>query len=203
MAENPGKITLWAVEIFIATADEGSISAAARRVGASASAVSQQLSNLESALGATLLDRSTRPVNLTPAGAMFRRRAHVILNEAAQARAELASSDFSTLTRFRLGVIEDFDADVTPALLSDMASELSHCQFLLETGASHKLFDLLDGRDTPMRRSLCSTPQRLCFSQVFRRGSNKVMRCITRITLPIRRLTPSCPTRSWRFISFY
>jgi len=146
MAESPGKITLWAVEIFIATADEGSISAAARRVGASASAVSQQLSNLESALGATLLDRSTRPVNLTPAGAMFRRRAHVILNEAAQARAELASSDLSTLTRFRLGMIEDFDADVTPALLSDMASELSHCQFLLETGASHKLFDLLDAR---------------------------------------------------------
>lgn len=146
MPDTPGKITLWGIEIFIATADEGSISAAARRVGASASAVSQQLTSLEGAVGAVLLDRSTRPVSLTPAGAMFRRRAQVIQNEAEQARAELATADFSTLTSFRLGMIEDFDADVTPALLSDMASDLSHCQFLLETGASHKLFDLLDSR---------------------------------------------------------
>ncbi|WP_107495699.1 LysR family transcriptional regulator [Thalassobius sp. I31.1] len=146
MPDSPGKITLWGIEIFIATADEGSISAAARRVGASASAVSQQLTSLEAAVGATLLNRSTRPVSLTPAGAMFRRRAQVIQNEAEQARAELATSDLSTLTSFRLGMIEDFDADVTPALLSDMATDLSHCQFLLETGASHKLFGLLDSR---------------------------------------------------------
>ena len=146
MVESSGKVTLWAIEIFLATADEGAISAAARRVGASSSAVSQQLSSLETALGAVLLDRSTRPVSLTPAGAMFRRRALMILNEAEQARVELASSDFSTLTRFRIGIIEDFDADVTPALLSEMASDLSDCQFLLETGASHKLNDLLDSR---------------------------------------------------------
>lgn len=146
MPDSPGKITLWGLEIFIATADEGSISAAARRVGASASAVSQQLTGLEAAVGATLLNRSTRPVSLTPAGTMFRRRAQVIQNEAEQARAELATSDYSAMTSFRLGMIEDFDADVTPGLLSDMASDLSHCQFLLETGASHKLFDLLDSR---------------------------------------------------------
>nr|WP_106743800.1 LysR family transcriptional regulator [Yoonia maritima] len=141
-----GKITLWGVEVFVATAEEASISGAARRLGSSAATVSQQLTNLEGAIGATLLNRSERPVTLTPAGEMFLRRANTILNEADQAKAELAMADFSRLTRFRLGMIEDFDADVTPGLLTAMSDDLKNCQFLLETGASHRLFDLLDSR---------------------------------------------------------
>jgi len=146
MVTSTGRITLWGIEVFLATADEGSISAAARRLEASPSAVSQQLSNLEAALGTVLLNRASRPVSLTPAGEIFRKRAQLIVNEASQARAELANSDMSALTRFRLGMIEDFDADVTPRLLSDMADTLTGCQFLLETGASHRLYDLLDSR---------------------------------------------------------
>ena len=146
MADSPGRITLWGIEVFMAAADERSISAAARRLGASPSAVSQQLTNLESAIGATLLQRNARPIRLTPAGEIMHRRAQTILNEAAQARAELAMSDLSMLTRFRLGMIEDLEADVTPQLLTHMAGELRGCQFLLETGASHQLYDLLDAR---------------------------------------------------------
>lgn len=146
MVDSPGRITLWGIEVFVATAEEGSISAAARRLGASPSAVSQQLTNLESAIGATLLQRNARPVVLTPAGELFRRRASSILNEAAQARAELAMADMSALTRFRLGMIEDFEADVTPRLLTSLAADLRGCQFLLETGASHYLHDQLDAR---------------------------------------------------------
>jgi DNA-binding transcriptional LysR family regulator len=77
---------------------------------------------------------------------MFRRRASTILNEAALARAELANADMAALTRLRLGVIEDFEADVTPSLLTALAVQLSGCQFLLETGASHSLHDQLDAR---------------------------------------------------------
>ncbi|SDO41128.1 DNA-binding transcriptional regulator, LysR family [Lutimaribacter pacificus] len=146
MVDSPGRITLWGVEVFVATAEEGSISAAARRLGASPSAVSQQLTNLEGAIGATLLQRNTRPVVLTPAGEIFRRRAGAILNEAALARAELAMADMTNLTRFRLGMIEDFEADVTPRLLTRLAGDLRTSQFLLETGASHYLHDLLDAR---------------------------------------------------------
>ncbi|MCU0910547.1 MAG: LysR family transcriptional regulator [Rhodobacteraceae bacterium] len=146
MADAAYRLTLWGIEVFAAVADEGSVSAAARRLGASASAVSQQLSNLEEALGAALVDRSARPAALTPAGAMFRRRAEAILSEAAQARAELALADLSRLTEFRLGMIEDFDASVTPRLLSDMAEGLKGCHFLLETGPSHRLLEGLDIR---------------------------------------------------------
>ncbi len=146
MVDSPGRITLWGIEVFVATAEEGSISAAARRLGASASAVSQQLTNLEGAIGAVLLHRNARPVTLTPAGEVFRRRAATILNEASLARAELAMADLSALTRFRLGMIEDFEADVTPRLLTDLAASMKGCQFLLETGASHHLHDQLDAR---------------------------------------------------------
>src|SRR6056297_817203 len=146
MVENPGRITLGGIEVFMAAADERSISAAARRLGASPSAVSQQLTNLEGAVGATLLQRNARPIRLTPAGEIMHRRAQAILDEAAQARAELAMSHLTTLTRFRLGMIEDLEADVTPQLLTHMAGELKGCQFLLETGASHYLYDQLDAR---------------------------------------------------------
>jgi DNA-binding transcriptional LysR family regulator len=150
MAEGNGRITLWGMEVFVAAAEEHSISAAARRLDASPSAISQQLTNLETALGTALLNRGERPMTLTPAGEMFRRRAQTILNEAAQARAELAMQDLSALTQLRLGMIEDFDGNVTPRLLQEMAGELTEAQFLLETGPSHHLFGLLDTRGLDM-----------------------------------------------------
>ncbi|EAR51589.1 transcriptional regulator, LysR family putative [Oceanicola granulosus HTCC2516] len=146
MGQRQGRITLWGVEVFVATAEEASITAAARRLSTSAATISQQLTNLERDIGATLLNRSERPVTLTPAGETFLRRANAILNEAEQARAELALAGTGALTRLRLGMIEDFDADVTPRLLSEMAGALEPCQFLLETGASHRLFDQFEAR---------------------------------------------------------
>lgn len=146
MAEGQGRVTLWGIEVFLAAAEEGAVSAAARRLGVSPSAVSQQLSGLETALGAALLDRAARPLRVTPAGEMFRRHARTILDAEAEARAELAISDLSGLTTLRLGMIEDFDADVTPAFLTALADDLRGCRFLLETGASHRLLDGLEGR---------------------------------------------------------
>lgn len=150
MTEAAGRVTLWGIEAFLATVEEGSISAAARRLRASVSAVSQQISGLESALGAALLDRATRPLRVTPAGAMFLRHARTILNAAEEARADLALADLSGLTTLRLGVIEDLDADVTPALLEMLAQDLRTCRFLLETGASHRLRDQLESRALDM-----------------------------------------------------
>ncbi|TCO72496.1 LysR family transcriptional regulator [Rhodovulum euryhalinum] len=146
----PGRITLWGTEVFVAAAEEGTLSAAARRLGASVSAVSQQLAALETALGAALLDRAARPLVLTQAGEMFLRRARTILAEADEARAEIAARDLSARALMRLGMIEDFEADVTPRLLSEMAGELTRSRFQLETGPSHRLLGLLDARALDM-----------------------------------------------------
>lgn len=57
--------------LFAEIVDSGSISAAARRVGSTPSAVSQQLRLLETALGLVLLHRSTRRITLTEAGERY------------------------------------------------------------------------------------------------------------------------------------
>jgi len=67
----------------------GSIAAAARSVGVTASAVSQQLAQLERETGTSLLDRSPRGVVLTGAGQLLADRAGQVLDLLATARADL------------------------------------------------------------------------------------------------------------------
>jgi DNA-binding transcriptional LysR family regulator len=67
----------------------GSIAAAARSVGLTPSAISQQLMVLEREAGTTLLDRSPRGVVLTGAGHTLSARAGQVLDVLAAARADL------------------------------------------------------------------------------------------------------------------
>jgi DNA-binding transcriptional LysR family regulator len=146
MTDTQGRITLWGIEVFLAAAEEGAVSTAARRLGVSPSAVSQQLAGLEAALGSILIDRSARPMRMTPAGQVFRGHAQTILNAATEARVDLAQADPAALMTLRLGMIEDFEADVTPHLLGKLSGDLPGCRFLLETGATHRLFHQLESR---------------------------------------------------------
>ena len=53
------------LQVFVAVIDSGSISAAAEQIGQTPSAVSRTLSRLESKLGTTLVNRTTRRMDLT------------------------------------------------------------------------------------------------------------------------------------------
>lgn len=57
-----------AMKTFVAVAEAGSLSAAARRLGQPLANVSRQLSQLESQLGVPLIERTTRRMALTDAG---------------------------------------------------------------------------------------------------------------------------------------
>lgn len=144
MPETQGRVTLWGIDIFLAVAEEGSITAAAKRLGISPPAVSQQLAALEATLGTTLFDRGSRPFSLTTSGQVFRRHAQLIQNVEAEARADLTQENYLRLMTLRLGVIEDFEAEVTPKLLVDLSLNMPETRFLLETGPSHRLLDQLD-----------------------------------------------------------
>jgi DNA-binding transcriptional LysR family regulator len=61
-------VTLDQFRTFVAAADEGSFSAAGRRLGRAQSVVSQTLANMEGQLGIKLFDRSKRTPVLTEAG---------------------------------------------------------------------------------------------------------------------------------------
>ncbi|MEG3143214.1 LysR family transcriptional regulator [Sphingomonas sp. RT2P30] len=78
------------VAAFVATAEAGSISAAARRLGLAKSVVSERLAELERALGTRLVQRTTRKLSLTEDGHTFLARAQRILFEAGAATAEMA-----------------------------------------------------------------------------------------------------------------
>ncbi len=78
------------VQAFVAIAEAGSISAAARRLDMSTSVVSERLSRLEEELGIALMQRTTRKLTLTEDGTTFLKRARSILGEVEDARTELA-----------------------------------------------------------------------------------------------------------------
>jgi len=59
------------LETFVLVAERGSLSAAARRLGISPSAVSKVMSRLEARLGVQLLQRSTRRILLTAEGTQY------------------------------------------------------------------------------------------------------------------------------------
>jgi len=75
---------------FVAAAEEGSISGAARRLGVSKSVVSDRLAELERVLGTALLQRTTRKLSVTTDGVAFLERARRIVRETTEAVAELS-----------------------------------------------------------------------------------------------------------------
>jgi len=78
------------IAAFAAIAAAGSVSGAARDLNVSKSVVSERLKELERALGADLVQRTTRRLTITGEGRAFLERANRILREAADARAEIA-----------------------------------------------------------------------------------------------------------------
>ncbi|MEK6292999.1 MAG: LysR family transcriptional regulator [Paraburkholderia tropica] len=70
------------LEHVIALAEEGSFARAAQRVHLSQPALSRSIQTLEDDLGMALFDRTTREVQITPAGELVVRRAKKVLFEA-------------------------------------------------------------------------------------------------------------------------
>src|SRR5262249_20427109 len=80
------------IEVFVAAAEAGSISEAARRLRLSKSVVSERLAELERGLGTQLLHRTTRKLSVTEDGTAFLERASRILREVEDAAADLAQA---------------------------------------------------------------------------------------------------------------
>jgi molybdate transport repressor ModE-like protein len=78
------------MQVLRAVISSGSISAAARNLGYTPSAISQQLAALEREAGAKLLERMGRGVRPTPAGALLSEHAEVVGAQLSKAETELA-----------------------------------------------------------------------------------------------------------------
>ncbi len=74
-----------AMKVFVTVADARGFAPAAQRLGMSPSAVTRLVAGLEEMLGIRLLQRTTRSVTLTDAGARYLERARRILSEVEEA----------------------------------------------------------------------------------------------------------------------
>ncbi|MDX1576030.1 MAG: LysR family transcriptional regulator, partial [Kiloniellales bacterium] len=71
--------TLAAMRVFAAVVETGGLSAAGRALGLAPSSVSRRIGELEGRLGVRLLQRTTRKLSLTEAGATYYERARDIV----------------------------------------------------------------------------------------------------------------------------
>ena len=111
------------VLVFRTVARAGSLSAAARELGWSQPAVSQQLAALEREVGVPLFVRSSRGVTPTEAGRLLLRRADAVAGELHMAGEELASLAELRGGRVRLVAFPSAAATVAPAALKLLAAD--------------------------------------------------------------------------------
>lgn len=114
-------MTLDGLVAFVAVANAGSISEAARQLRLSKSTVSERLTELERAIGANLLQRTSRQFALTADGSAFLERAKRIVAEANEAKEELSRRRGELAGPLRLAAPRGFgDTHLGPALYSFM-----------------------------------------------------------------------------------
>lgn len=159
--------------VFASVVQHGSMSRAARALGTSTSAVSQQVRLLEQESGVTLLHRSTRKLALTDAGARFAEHCHALVAAAGQARQQLVMAHDAPSGELRMSAPVGFARHVAPALAPLLAEYPSLTLRLLVDDA---MIDLIDARiDLALRagklpdsnwvaRRLCAFEWVLCAS---------------------------------------
>ena len=107
---------------FSAVAEEGSVSAAGRKLHLSQSAVSQTIQSLERQLGVQLLIRGAGGATLTGAGAVLLREARTLIVQHDRALAAVSGQAAASAATLRVGVPLEFPADLLPRGLAEMGA---------------------------------------------------------------------------------
>jgi len=139
-------VTLDQIRTFIAAADEGSFSAAGRRLKRAQSVVSQTLANLEGQLGVKLFDRSTRFPVLTDHGRALLAEARAVAGDMDLFRARAKS--FAGGLEPELGVAVDimFPVDTLTATVAAFQKQFPRTLLKFDVDSSAVVEPVLDGR---------------------------------------------------------
>jgi DNA-binding transcriptional LysR family regulator len=105
------------LEYFVAVAEELNFTRAAERLSMAQSPVSEQVRKLERELGVTLFNRTTRSVELTPAGRIFYDRAKPVLTGARNAANSARLAGQGRLGRLALGFGGSTTYELMPQLI--------------------------------------------------------------------------------------
>src|SRR5947209_7705632 len=98
---------------------------AAREIGYTQSAVSQQIAHLERVVGQRLVERpgGPRPVSLTEAGRLLLRHADAIVAQLDAAEADMAALADGAAGALRVGILQSVGARILPGLLRRFREE--------------------------------------------------------------------------------
>ena len=161
--------------VFAEVVASGSMTAAARQLGITPSAVSQHVQQLESALGLALLHRSTRRLTLTEAGERYHVGCAAMVAAARGAEQALARLRDEPEGELRLAAPIGFGSLLAAAL----APLRSYPKLTLNLLLDDALIDLIDERvdiairvgtladSTLIARKLGSTKRQLCASPAY------------------------------------
>lgn len=125
---------------FDAVVRHGSISEAARALNLTQPAITRRIQNLEEALGAQLLDRSTKPPHPSLLGLRVHQQTKAALREI-DALADLVATDAQPNGRLRLGLTHSMGSSGLIAVLTDMKARFPDVEIHLSTDWSAQLLE--------------------------------------------------------------
>lgn len=128
------------LKAFIAIAESGTFTAGAARVHVTQAAISMQLKQLETEVGAQLFIRAPRRVILTEAGEALLERAHAILREHDAALAEISALAGAEHGRLRVGSASAMvAANPLPRILKELRRLHPRAEVSISSGTSEAL----------------------------------------------------------------
>lgn len=135
------KIGLTELTAFKTIAEQGSLSATARVLGVSPSALSHNLKNMEQTLNVRLFNRTTRSVSLTEAGEQFYHRVIPLMKELQEAVSELTETQNCTSGIIR---ISSSDSGSVPLIAHFLPGFLcDHPSIKVEIVAESRFIDIV------------------------------------------------------------
>lgn len=115
-------MTFDGIEVFARVVETGSFTAAAQALNTAKSSVSETVRALEERMGVRLLDRTTRRVRPTEAGAAFYRRCRRLIEEMVEARNEAQAAHREPAGRLTITVPDAFaERFIVPGLVGFLA----------------------------------------------------------------------------------
>src|SRR6186713_3097574 len=127
------RVELRHLRYFVAVAEELNFTRAAARLHTSQPSLSQQIRQLESAVGVMLLDRSRHHVALTNAGRIFLRETKDILGRIEHAGRLAKRAADGRAGDLSVGTFPAADVRILPGLRPLMAARLPHLQLILHS----------------------------------------------------------------------
>ena len=132
------------LHVLAALDDTGSFSAAAQQLGISQSAVSQHISALERDLDGVLVDRRSRPIQLTRAGLRLAQHGRAISSQLSVAEQEVLQLLGRQQARLRVGAFPSALTTFVPAALRRFRRTHPEVELSLVDGHMPQLLSLLD-----------------------------------------------------------